>query len=124
MGESLAGPQSVDAFLAGVPGAVGQLARDAAALLRGLLPGAVETCEGGDVGFGTLPGYRGLVFTLTPQADHVLLGFANGATLDDPVGVLEGRGKGARFVRLTTKAELERPALQRLLRQGVSRKSR
>jgi hypothetical protein len=116
------GPAAVDAFLATVPEPMGSLARAAAAKLRAALPGAHETCEGGDCGFGKSPGYKGLVFTLTPTPTHVTLGFANGATLDDPTGFLEGKGKGHRHVRLESEADLKRGALDRLLKQAVGRK--
>ena len=118
------GPAAVDAFLATVPEPLGSLAKGAAAKIRAVLPNAHETCEGGDCGFGTAPGYKGLIFTLTPAADHVSLGFANGATLDDPTGFLEGKGKGHRHVKLQTESDLKRGALDRLLKLAVKRKGR
>lgn len=124
MGETLVGPAAVDAFLATVPPPMGDLARAACAKVRAIVPGATETCEGGDCGFGVGAGYKGLVFTLTPQADHVTLGFANGALLTDHTGLLEGRGKGHRHVPLKTKADLERPALDRLMREAAKRRQR
>jgi hypothetical protein len=117
------GPEAVDAFLATQPGPMGALARETAALLRSLLPGAVETCEGGDIGFGVAPGYKGLVFTLTPHADHVTLGVADGGSLKDPTGLLEGKGKMHRHVRLEAASDLKRGALDRLLREAVVRKA-
>lgn len=120
------GPEATNAFLGSVAGPAGDVARQAAAKLRGLLPGAVETCEGGDVGFGVAPGYKGLVFTLTPHAEsgHVILGIADGASLKDPTGVLEGKGAKHRHVKLATAADLERPALDRLLREAAKRRLR
>jgi hypothetical protein len=122
MEEPKVGHDATDRFLAGVLGPMGDLARDAAALVRSVLPDAYETCEGGDCGFGTAPGYKGLVFTLTPQPDHITLGFANGAGLSDPTGLLEGRGKGHRHVRLDSLADLRRGALNKLLREAVARR--
>jgi hypothetical protein len=126
MAESLSGPAAVDAFLAEVPEPMGQLARDAAATLRALLPKAHESRAGGDVSFSVGPGYKDLVFTLTPQADHVILGFANGATLTDHTGLFEGRGRGAgaRQVHLKAKGDLEKPALRRLMAEAVKRRKR
>ena len=125
-GAAQAGPAATDAFLASVAGPAGTVARQAAAKLRGLLPGAIESCEGGDVGFGVAPGYKGLVFTLTPHAEtgHVTLGIADGASLKDPTGVLEGRGAKHRHVKLASAADLERPALDRLLREAAKRRQR
>jgi hypothetical protein len=122
MAETLVGPAAVDAFLATVPEPMGALARAAVAKIRAALPKAFETCEGGDCGFGFAPGYKGLAFTLTPHADHVLLGFANGATLNDPTGFLEGRGKGHRHVRIENEADLKRGALDRLLKEAAKRR--
>ncbi|HUR26307.1 MAG TPA: DUF1801 domain-containing protein [Candidatus Thermoplasmatota archaeon] len=107
-----------------MPEPMGALARAAATKIRAVLPDAQETCEGGDCGFGTAAGYKGLVFTLTPNPTHVTLGFANGATLNDPTGFLEGRGKGHRHVKIESEADLKRGALDRLLQEAVKRRKR
>ena len=57
------------------------------------------------IGIGTFPRYASLFF-------------ARGDELDDGSGLLEGSGK-ARFVRLRTPADVERPALKRIVRQAV-----
>lgn len=124
MPETLTGPAATDAFLAAVPAPMGPLARDAAAKLRAILPGAHESCENGDVGFGVGPGYKGLVFTLTPREDHVTLGIADSAVLKDPTGLLEGKGARHRHVRLTSPSDLQRGALDRLLKEAAQRKKR
>lgn len=51
--------------------------------------------------------------------DHINLGFAHGASLPDPAGIVEGTGKSLRHVKLRTVAEVERPALKRLLREAA-----
>ena len=124
MPETLTGPAAVDAYLATIPDPMGTLARQAAAKLRQVIPGAHETREGLDVGFGTAPGYRGLVFSITPQADHVTLGFSNGATLSDPTGLLEGSGRTHKHVKLRTKADLDRASLDRLLKEAAKRRTK
>ena len=45
--------------------------------------------------------------------------FARGSELDDGSGLLEGGGK-ARFVRLRTPADAERPAVKRIVRQAFN----
>lgn len=117
------GPLAVDLFLAPLEGPLGATARAACAKLRSLLPGAHETVEGGDVGFGVAPGYKGLVFSLTPTATHVTLGVWNGASLPDPTGLLEGKGSVHRHVKLQSKLDVDRPALERLLREAVKRRT-
>jgi hypothetical protein len=56
------------------------------------------------VGIGTFPKYASLFFS-------------RGRELDDGGGLLEGGGK-ARFVRLRTPADAQRPALKRIVRQA------
>jgi uncharacterized protein DUF1801 len=56
------------------------------------------------IGIGAFPKYASLFF-------------ARGGELDDGSGLLEGAGK-ARFVRLRTPADAERPALKRIVRQA------
>ena len=56
------------------------------------------------VGIGTFPKYASLFFS-------------RGRELDDGSGLLEGAGN-ARFVRLRTPADAERPAVKRIVRQA------
>ena len=47
--------------------------------------------------------------------DHVNVGFFNGATLDDPAGLLEGTGKRMRHVKVRPDREVDRAALNDLI---------
>jgi hypothetical protein len=49
---------------------------------------------------------------------YATLFFYRGRELDDGSGFLEGGGKDARFIRLRTSADAERPAVKRLVRQA------
>jgi hypothetical protein len=60
---------------------------------------------GNVVGIGTFPKYATLFFY-------------RGRELDDGSGLLEGGGKDARFIRLRTSADAERPAVTRMVRQA------
>jgi hypothetical protein len=65
------------------------------------------------VGIGTFP-------------RHSTLFFYRGRELDDGGGLLEGSGRDSRFITLKAPADVERPAVKRLLREafklgGVSR---
>ena len=100
-----------------------ELAARAADLIREVLPGAVESEEGGDHGFGVGPGYKGLVFVLTPFKDRVRLGIAGGATLPDPDGLMQGSGRVHRHVVLRTREDLESPALRALLERAAAARS-
>jgi hypothetical protein len=118
-------PAEVDAFLATVPEPVGALARATVAKIRAVLPaGATESQQGEDVTFSYGSGYKALMFTVTPQPAHVNLGVADGALLKDLTGLLEGKGKGNRHVRIESEADLRRGALDRLLQEAVKRRKR
>jgi hypothetical protein len=51
-------------------------------------------------------------------ADHSTLYFYRGRELQDSGGLLQGGGKDMRFVTLRTPADVERPAVKRLVRQA------
>ena len=111
-----------DGLVAAQPAAIAELARATRAVLLELLPDATETVEGGDAGYGYGTGYKGLVFVLAPTARGVRLGIYDGATLDDPAGLLGGRGKRHRHLVLTEAADLERPELRDLLQRAAARR--
>jgi Domain of unknown function (DU1801) len=70
------------------------------------------TVDGGNVvGIGTF-------------ADHSTLFFYRGRELDDGSGLLQGRGKDARFIALRTAVDAERPEVKRLLRRAFDLASR
>ncbi|MFA5943366.1 MAG: hypothetical protein WC876_02750 [Candidatus Thermoplasmatota archaeon] len=125
MTTTLTGPQAVDAFLATVPEPVGALARATVAKVRAIMPkGAFEGQQGNDITFSFGSGYKALMFTVTPQPTLVTLGVADGALLKDMTGLLEGKGKGNRHVRIESDADLKRGALDRLLLEAVKRRKR
>jgi hypothetical protein len=49
---------------------------------------------------------------------HVNLFFYRGRELDDGTGLLQGGGKDMRFITLRTPADVERPAVKRMVRKG------
>ena len=54
--------------------------------------------------------------------DHVQFGFFSGASLEDPKGLLRGKGAYVRHVRLTKAADIEPGAFRALLKQAVGKK--
>ncbi|MGA2505757.1 MAG: DUF1801 domain-containing protein [Anaerolineales bacterium] len=58
------------------------------------------------------------VFYLSRGKDCFTFGFFSGALLDDPQGLLEGKGRRMRHVRLTRAEETANPALEKLIRQA------
>ncbi|MFZ1361819.1 MAG: DUF1801 domain-containing protein [Candidatus Nanopelagicales bacterium] len=51
--------------------------------------------------------------------DHVQLGFYNGSSLDDPLGLLSGNGKYIRFVRVHSTNEVQPEAFAALITQAI-----
>lgn len=52
--------------------------------------------------------------------DHVSVEFSQGASLDDPAGHLEGKGKARRHLKLHSLGEIEGKDLALYLRQALS----
>jgi hypothetical protein len=98
---------------------IGELARRLIALIDDLYPDAVVSVDGGDIGFGSGAGYKGLVFVVAPHAQHVTLGLARGVDLPDPAGLMEGRGKVHRHVKIRQESDLERAELRALMTAAV-----
>lgn len=113
--------EDVEKLLASSDPAIAELARDACTRILELYPAAVVTVDGGDIGFGSGTGYKGLVFVVAPHSKHVTLGIWGGAELPDPAGLLEGSGKVHRHVKLRQPADLERPELHALLTEALAR---
>ena len=55
-----------------------------------------------------------------PSTDHANLYFYRGVVLDDGSGLLQGGGKEMRSITLRTPADLEHPAVKRVLRKAFS----
>lgn len=108
---------SVEELLASCTPPVRRLVQAARKRLLELVPGATERLR---VGWGILgydaPGYFAFV---APQADHVRIGFERGVLLDDPGGILEGRGSQVRHVCIRSEQDLAGDALARLVRQAA-----
>jgi hypothetical protein len=62
------------------------------------------------------------VFVLTPTRHGVTLGVYDGATLDDPAGLLRGRGARHRHLALGSADDLQRPELRELLERAAARR--
>lgn len=88
--------------------------------MRRHLPRAVETWDGEHLGLGYSPGYKGLVFVLSPQRAWITLGIAHAVHLPDPAGLMAGKGKVHRHVKLRTAAEVRSPQLATLIRAAVA----
>ena len=54
------------------------------------------------------------------RGDHVVLTFIHGASLPDPDGLFQGKGKAMRHVPIRSSADIHRPAVGRLIRAAVA----
>ena len=109
----------ITSFLAPFEAETQRLARASLAALRHVFPDALESAEGGEIGLGFGPGYRGLVFTVSPQRTYVNVGIAGGANLDDPDGLLEGTGKVHRHLKIRSVDQLADERVQALFRRAL-----
>ncbi len=57
---------------------------------------------------------------IAPQRSHVQFGFYRGAFLNDPGGLLEGKGAMSRYVKVHDPAMAASPQLKHLIRQAIS----
>ena len=85
-------------------------------------PGAVEWIDTGNGlgAYGTERKMSALAFAIIPHKSHVNLQLADGADLDDPDGLVEGRGKRIRHIKFRSVEAVDRPAAQRLIDQQVA----
>jgi hypothetical protein len=58
------------------------------------------------------------VFHVAVYSKHVNLGFNDGATLDDPLGILEGAGNRIRHISIKSPADLARPEIRAYVRRA------
>jgi hypothetical protein len=112
--------EQVEAFLAGSDPNAAAIARAVRVKLLEVFPDAIETADGGELGLGLDRGYTGLVFTVAPQRGYVNVGVARGAALDDPAGLMEGRGRVHRHVKIRDAERLDDSDLDDLLRRAVA----
>ncbi len=64
------------------------------------------------IGFGTSDRLRDGIFHIAVYSQHVNLGFNDGATLDDPKGILQGAGNRIRHITIKTTEDIKRPEIR------------
>lgn len=103
--------------LSAYPPTVQSLARQTRELVRELLPDAEQRVDANkpfaSYGFG--PGYKGIVCVISVSKTGVKLVLAEGATLPDPSGLLEGAGKVHRHIAFKTAQDLQQPGVKALV---------
>jgi len=72
--------------------------------------------------------YGGLVFNLSnalmggifPYKEHISIEFSNGANLPDPSGILEGKGKKRRHLKIVEKQDIDAKNVRVFVAEAVS----
>ena len=72
------------------------------------------------MGYGFGPGYSDAICTIIPSKTGIKLGIVDGASLEDPDGLLEGSGKRHKHVVVKTAADARSAALKRLLKTALA----
>ena len=73
------------------------------------------------IGYGTSDRLRDGIFHIAVYSKHVNLGFNDGATLDDPKGILQGSGNQIRHIKIETLQDLKRPEIRAYIRRARKR---
>ena len=70
------------------------------------------------IGYGTSERLSDGIFHIAVYAKHVNLGFNDGATLDDPKGILQGKGSRIRHITIKTLEDLNKPEIRDYIRRA------
>lgn len=70
------------------------------------------------IGYGTSERMSDGIFHIAVYSKHVNLGFNDGASLDDPKGLLQGSGNRIRHISIKTPDDLKRPELRAYIRRA------
>jgi uncharacterized protein DUF1801 len=70
------------------------------------------------IGYGTSDRLRDGIFHIAVYSKHVNLGFNDGATLDDPKGVLQGAGNRIRHITIKRPEDIKRPEVRAYIRRA------
>ena len=73
------------------------------------------------IGYGTSDRLRDGIFHIAVYSKHVNLGFNEGATLQDPKGILQGSGNRIRHIQIKTPEDIKRPAIRSYIRRALKK---
>jgi hypothetical protein len=104
---------------------VAAVAEAALTRMRDRLPGTIEMVYDNynalAIGFSPTERTSDALFSIAVYPRVVRLFFLSGVSLDDPSGVLEGKGKQVRSVQLPNADIIDTPAVSELMDQAISR---
>jgi hypothetical protein len=110
--------ESIDDLFPTTPEAVRAILGQVRHLVRDTFPKATEIFYHGALGYIPTPSGHEMILYVTPQNGYVNLGFFFGASVTDPLGLLEGTGKRMRHVKLRTVLAAQNPALVPMMQQA------
>jgi hypothetical protein len=70
------------------------------------------------IGYGSSDRLRDGIFHIAVYSKHVNLGFNEGATLDDPKGILQGAGNRIRHIQIKTPEDIQLPVIRAYIRRA------
>jgi hypothetical protein len=70
------------------------------------------------IGYGTSERLRDGILHIAVYSKHDNLGFNDGATLDDPKGILQGAGNRIRHITIKTLEDIARPEIRAYIRRA------
>jgi hypothetical protein len=105
-----------DAYLADLPARNGAIVRALRGFVKRAAPGLEEAVKWGN---GCWLAAGAPIAYVYSDADHVQFGFFRGAELRDPRGLLQGKGRYVRHVKVPRVAAIDRKAFAALLGQAV-----
>ncbi|HEY8185294.1 MAG TPA: DUF1801 domain-containing protein [Pyrinomonadaceae bacterium] len=70
------------------------------------------------IGYGSSDRLQDGVFHIAVYTNHVNLGFNNGATFEDPLGILKGAGNRIRHITIKSPADLAKPEIRSYVRRA------
>lgn len=100
-----------------------ELAQDISDAVKDLVRAAAPDVSfqpkyGGEVMIPDADNPKAIVGGIYAYKDYVSVEFSNGAGFDDPDGLLEGKGKGRRHVKLRAQADIDTLAVAGFLKQA------
>lgn len=114
-------PQAVLDLLAGHTGLVQQIALELRTLVLQMAPEAIEQIDlpAHMLAYGFKATYKDMLCVIMPTQKYVNFGFPRGASMPDPAGLLQGSGKRARHVKVTSLEDARQPELKELLQAAL-----
>ena len=106
----------VEGFLSNYPEEIRRMSAELRNVARKVMPGAHEFLYYDAINYSLSDSPLERICYISPMPRYVTLGFLFGARLDDQHHVLQGVGKRARHVKISTLEEARNPSLKELLK--------